>query len=121
MTADNFCFYLLNRLLQTSPTGGQWYNDTSPFIIPCPDIQKQPPCVASFCHFPLPGPRLESSTLGFWGECSTTVLDTLAVSPPSRKSMFTLADYGSMKKQSACTKKHYRFVIYRKWTCFVVS
>jgi hypothetical protein len=35
MTADNFCFYLQNRLIQTSQTGGQWYSDTSPFSIPC--------------------------------------------------------------------------------------
>jgi hypothetical protein len=26
---------LQNRLIQTSQTGGQWYNDTSPFSIPC--------------------------------------------------------------------------------------
>ena len=32
MINDN-CFYLLNRLIQTSQTGGQWYNDTSPFSI----------------------------------------------------------------------------------------
>jgi hypothetical protein len=30
MTTDNFCFYLQNRLIQTSQTGGQWYSD-----IPC--------------------------------------------------------------------------------------
>jgi len=35
MTTDNFCFYLQNRLFQTSKTGGQWYSDTSPFSIPC--------------------------------------------------------------------------------------
>jgi hypothetical protein len=35
MTTDNFCFYLQNRLIQTSWTGGQWYSDTSPFSIPC--------------------------------------------------------------------------------------
>jgi hypothetical protein len=35
MTTDNFCSYLQNRLIQTSQTGGQWYNDTSPFSIPC--------------------------------------------------------------------------------------
>ncbi len=35
MTTDNFCFYLPNRLIQTSQTGGQWYSDTSPFNIPC--------------------------------------------------------------------------------------
>jgi len=34
MTTDNFCSYLQNRLIQTSQTGGQWYNDTSPFSIP---------------------------------------------------------------------------------------
>jgi hypothetical protein len=28
-------FYLQNRLIQTSQTGGQWYSDTSPFSIPC--------------------------------------------------------------------------------------
>jgi hypothetical protein len=35
-TSDNFCFYLQNRLIQTSQIGGQWYSDTSPFSsIPC--------------------------------------------------------------------------------------
>jgi hypothetical protein len=31
----NFCFYFQNRLIQTSQIGGQQYNDTSPFSIPC--------------------------------------------------------------------------------------
>jgi len=31
----NCCFYLQNRLIQTSQTGGLWYSDTSPFSIPC--------------------------------------------------------------------------------------
>jgi hypothetical protein len=34
MNTGNFCFYLQNRLIQTSQTGGQQYNDTSPFSIP---------------------------------------------------------------------------------------
>jgi hypothetical protein len=34
MMTDNFCFYLQNRLIQTSQTGGQRYSDTSPFSIP---------------------------------------------------------------------------------------
>ncbi len=34
MKTDNFCFYLQNRLIQTSQTGGQQYSDTSPFSIP---------------------------------------------------------------------------------------
>ncbi len=39
MTTDNFCFYLQNKLNQTSQAGGQWYNDTSPFSIPWPNGQ----------------------------------------------------------------------------------
>jgi hypothetical protein len=34
MATDNFCFYLQNRLIQTSQTGGQGYSDTSPLSIP---------------------------------------------------------------------------------------
>jgi hypothetical protein len=34
MTTDHFCFYLQNRLIQTSQTGGQRYSYTSPFSIP---------------------------------------------------------------------------------------
>ncbi len=34
MSTDNFCYYLKNRLIQTSQTGGQRYSDTSPFSIP---------------------------------------------------------------------------------------
>ncbi len=33
MTTDNFCFYLQNRLIQTSQTG-QSYSDTSPLVFP---------------------------------------------------------------------------------------
>jgi len=39
MITDNFCFYLQNRLIQTSQRGGQWYSDTSPFSIPCPGLE----------------------------------------------------------------------------------
>ncbi len=38
MTTDNFCFYLWNRLIQTSQTGGQWYSDTSPLVFPATTI-----------------------------------------------------------------------------------
>ncbi len=34
MTTDIFCFYSQNRLIQTSQTGGQQYNDTSSLSIP---------------------------------------------------------------------------------------
>ncbi len=40
MSTDNFCFYLQNRPIQTSQTGGQWYSVTSPFSIPCLHIKK---------------------------------------------------------------------------------
>ncbi len=33
MTTENFCFYLQNRLIQTSQTGDQQYIDTSLFSI----------------------------------------------------------------------------------------
>jgi hypothetical protein len=39
MTTDNCGFYLQNRLIQTSQTGGQWYSDTSHFSIPWPNSQ----------------------------------------------------------------------------------
>jgi len=38
LTTDNFCFYLENRLIQTSQTGGQRYSDASPFSIPCLEL-----------------------------------------------------------------------------------
>jgi hypothetical protein len=34
MTTENICIYLLNRLIQTNQTGGQWYSDTSPLVFP---------------------------------------------------------------------------------------
>jgi hypothetical protein len=33
MTTDNFGFYLQNRLIQTSQTGGKWYSDP-PLVFP---------------------------------------------------------------------------------------
>ncbi len=41
MTTDNFCFYLQNRPIQTSQTGGQWYSDTFTFSIPWPRSTRQ--------------------------------------------------------------------------------
>ncbi len=40
MTPDNFCFYLQNRLVKTSQTGGQWYSDTFPICIPWHHLKK---------------------------------------------------------------------------------
>ncbi len=34
MTTDNCCFYLQNRLIQTSQTGGQQYSNTTPLSVP---------------------------------------------------------------------------------------
>jgi hypothetical protein len=39
MTTEIFCFYLQNRLVQTSQTRGQWYSDTSTFSIPWSVLQ----------------------------------------------------------------------------------
>jgi hypothetical protein len=44
MTPDNFCFYLQNRPIQISQTGGQWYSDTSPFSIPLPQLNNSAWC-----------------------------------------------------------------------------
>ncbi len=38
MRTNNFGFYLQNILIQTSQTGGQRYNETSPFSIPWPSL-----------------------------------------------------------------------------------
>ncbi len=35
ITTDNICFYLQNRLIKTSQTGGKQYRDTFNFSIPC--------------------------------------------------------------------------------------
>jgi len=44
-----FCFYLQNRLIQASKTGGQWYSDTSlPFSIPW--LKPGWPDWAKFCR-----------------------------------------------------------------------
>jgi hypothetical protein len=45
VTNDNFCFYLQDRLIQTSQTGGQWYS--SPFSIPWLSGKKLFKCVLS--------------------------------------------------------------------------
>jgi len=34
LRTNNFGFYLPNRLIQTSQTGGEQYSDTSPFSVP---------------------------------------------------------------------------------------
>jgi hypothetical protein len=67
MPSDNFCFYLQNRLIQTSQTGGQWHRYTSPSIIPWTNAlaycrsQRKPVspvrCVRSWRH---PGTRRQS-------------------------------------------------------------
>jgi hypothetical protein len=41
MTADNFCSYLQNRLIQTSQTGSQQYSDIPPLVFPVVTIIQQ--------------------------------------------------------------------------------
>ena len=50
MTTDNFCFYLQNRLIQTSQTGGQWYSDTSPLVFPGQTYVMIITIKLMFCH-----------------------------------------------------------------------
>ncbi len=59
MTTNNFCFYLQNRLIQTSQTGGQWYSDTSPFSIPCSWVWSTVKPIWCFCDCPI-YPKSES-------------------------------------------------------------
>jgi hypothetical protein len=40
MTTVN-CFYLQNRLIQTSQTAGQWYSDTSVLALALPENSRQ--------------------------------------------------------------------------------
>jgi len=64
ITTHNFCFYLQNRLIQTSQTGVQRYSDTSPFSIPWYNCQSFHlsicPSVFSVC-------QMNASTSKFFG------------------------------------------------------
>jgi hypothetical protein len=65
MTTGIFCFYLQNRLVQTSQTGGQQYSDTSPLVFPGSTLSSlssliyylrvrlEPTRVEHLSHFPL--------------------------------------------------------------------
>jgi hypothetical protein len=70
MTTDDFCFYLQNRVIQTSLTGGQWYSDPSPFSIPW----------ARYCMPSVAGPNAFSSSererkgSGLYYKCFTIVM-----------------------------------------------
>ncbi len=61
ITTDNFCFYLQNRLIQTSQTGGQQYSDTSPFSIPWQ--QHFPSLQSKLCY--VGGAQKNSSNLNY--------------------------------------------------------
>ncbi len=50
MTTDNFCFYLQDRLIQTSQTGGQCYSDTSPLVFPGPTLVSGLGLIKLFLH-----------------------------------------------------------------------
>ncbi len=51
LESDNFCFYLQNRLIQISQTGGQWYSDTFPLVLPA--TMYQPNIVALDVCWPI--------------------------------------------------------------------
>ncbi len=47
MTTDNFCFYLQNRIIQTSQTGGQLYSDTPPLAFPVSAVWRANSCLCA--------------------------------------------------------------------------
>jgi hypothetical protein len=57
---DNWQFFLQNRLIQTSQTGGQWYNDTSPLVFP---YCTEPSTLVSIPWFTYDKPRSGKSWL----------------------------------------------------------
>jgi hypothetical protein len=64
MTINNFCFYLQNRLIQNSQTGGQWFSDTSP---------PSPACLNEKRNFQLKNFKLFKFNLNFIYKCKQTV------------------------------------------------
>jgi hypothetical protein len=71
MTTDNFCFYLQNRLTQTSQTGGQRYSDTSPFSIPWSnDAITSLSTKELLTYLSVPFPFASSGTLQWWAVAS---------------------------------------------------
>ncbi len=71
MTSDIFCFYLQNRLIKTSQTGGQLYSDTFPHLVfPVPVIHKSC-CIFNNHNFFYQ----EANALAFnWDTCCHLVL-----------------------------------------------
>jgi hypothetical protein len=68
MTTDNLCFYLQNRQIQTSQTGGQWYNDTShPLVFPDIFPSKITPGSETFKTFYVVNVFREPSVFGGFG------------------------------------------------------
>jgi hypothetical protein len=66
MTTDNFCFYLQNRQIQTSQTGGQ--RDTSPLSIPWYErsIQNFLKNDKRFINFNLNSPTTKKESIGHY-------------------------------------------------------
>ncbi len=113
MTTDNFCFYLQNRQIQTSQTGGQWYSDTSPFSIPWSN---------TLAYFP----DGQGQTFFFLQQLPQRIKSHGSeIFNGKRKRRF--AEYNLMLGRSlwklprASTIKHCGLVIYGKGTDFVVS
>ncbi len=86
MTTDNFCFYLQNRLIQTSQTGGQWYSDTSPFSIPCTRVPVLP----------------VSNTIAYYG----TVLITFVISFKKHAPEVNTVAEETAKTEAECDNRH---------------
>ncbi len=105
MTTDNFCFYLQNRLIQTSQTGGQRYSDTSPFSIPWTE---SPFWVSGFENgHQTPREKSKWRTglfLGLWADFCRIVQK--APKRPKVNILFNLANF-YRKRQTVHSKVHY--------------
>ncbi len=118
MTTDNFCFYLQNRLIQTSQTGGQWYNDTSPFsfhwivliILRSTSVHDMPgPQSRYCCLFTLVGITNHGDTHltfsrkksieRFWEWCNAVLTDSLSL---TKNKMFHQSCISHCKLRKPC-------------------
>jgi len=95
MTTENFCFYLQNRLIQTSQTGGQWYTDTSPFSIPCFRISKASLVIQTLLFFQINNPKTFLELVGPGNEAGLTAnANSLVSVQPSQVNKSKLGRFG---------------------------
>ncbi len=130
-----FCFYLQNRLIQTSQTGGQSYIHTSPFSIPWkmsfswllkldfPTISMFDCCKWKICCRLLPDLQWWRSVRSLWGSVLFMIPRWLHVGQNMLARVFVFGKFFqasliSLSEAEASPIKHQIFVKYWKWTNF---